>query len=193
MKRCYLYRNVAQSSCGLMIRPHRLWAPFRYKYHLFKSDSDTARSQHFQETKLRMDAIKGSADAIVYSLGTKYLLGCLPIWLSKWIINVMSDTCSMPVSNVPGPQHLLTVSGVPVDQLAFWPPQKSKIGKSLSVQQTRLCEYDLNDLPCTNCPPVINFYPIAFQAEGVLSLPVSIRLSVCLSVCPSVNFTFSAR
>ena len=33
------------------------------------------------------------------------------------------------------------------------------------------------------------FYPLAFQAEGALSLPASVRLIICLSV----NFTLSAR
>ena len=29
-----------------------------------------------------------------------------------------------------------------------------------------------------------SFYPLAFQAEGVLSLPASVHLSICPSVCP---------
>ena len=42
-------------------------------------------------------------------------------------------------------------------------------------------------------PNLDRFYPLTFQAEGVLSLPASVCLSIRPSVCPSVNCTLSTR
>ena len=81
------------------------------------------------KVKARMDKIKTSPEPIVTSLAVKYAMARLPNWLTRWSCDWLSDKCSLVLSNVPGPQEKMTMVGQVLDDMLFWPPQRSNIGK----------------------------------------------------------------
>lgn len=86
-----------------------------------------------QETKLRMDKIKNSAEPLLNAYIITYCMARLPNWLTRFLFNNMSDKCSMILSNVPGPQEKLFLAGHAMEDAIFWPPQRARVGMGVSI------------------------------------------------------------
>ena len=85
------------------------------------------------ETKIRMDKAKTSgepiASATVFSISNELYPDCLT---SKSNAKLgRKPTCIL--SNIRGPQKMLSVRGSRVKYLVFWPPHKENLGTTLSV------------------------------------------------------------
>ncbi|XP_068728682.1 probable diacyglycerol O-acyltransferase tgs1 [Montipora capricornis] len=85
------------------------------------------------ETKARMDRAKISGEplaaASVFSLSGKVN----PQFLNAKTNSTLSRKLSGVLSNVRGPQEMLSVRGVRIKYLVFWPPQKENLGVTLSI------------------------------------------------------------
>ena len=90
-----------------------------------------------------MDVIKQSAEPVINSWTMYYLMARLPSYLSKIVFDMVTDKCSMVVSNVPGPRQKLSMNGDVVEGAVFWPPQRSKVGKSLRIFHVKPHQSDL--------------------------------------------------
>ena len=85
------------------------------------------------ETKARMDEFKVSGDPLS-SAAIIFLANELcPEFLIHKILTFLTQKASCVLSNVPGPQHMLTVKGSHIKYMTFWPPQKDNIGVGLSI------------------------------------------------------------
>jgi len=91
------------------------------------------RMATLRETHKRMNSIKRSTEPLVNAWTMKYTIERLPAWLSRWILNDMSDKCSMVLSNVPGTTGILTMNSQPIKKAVFWPPCRSTIGMAVSI------------------------------------------------------------
>ena len=80
-----------------------------------------------------MDVIKQSAEPVINSWSMYYLMARLPSYFSKILFDMITDKCSMVVSNVPGPTQKFSMNGDVVEGAVFWPPQRSKVGKFCKV------------------------------------------------------------
>ena len=80
-------------------------------------------------TKKRMDQMKASPEPLVNHLVIAFLMAQLPNVLSRYIINWLSDKCSIVLSNIPGPTGIMKVNDQLIDDLIFWPPQRMNVGK----------------------------------------------------------------
>ena len=52
----------------------------------------------------------------------------LPNWATKKVFDWLSSKCSIVLSNVPGPQQVLSIDGNDLTGITFWPPQRANIG-----------------------------------------------------------------
>ena len=85
------------------------------------------------ETKARMDEFKVSGDPLS-SAAVIFLSNELcPEFLIFKINTFLSQKVSCVLSNVPGPQHMLTVKGRHIKYMTFWSPQRDNIGVGLSI------------------------------------------------------------
>ena len=85
------------------------------------------------ETKARMDAVKVSGEPLG-SGAFMYLTNELcPEFFTRKTNTFIAEKTSCVLSNVPGPQYLLTVNNCPIKYMAFWPPQRDNIGLGLSI------------------------------------------------------------
>ena len=85
------------------------------------------------ETKARMDAVKVSGEPLG-SAAVIYLSNELfPEFFTRKINTFIAEKASCVLSNVPGPQYLLTVNNCPIKYMTFWPPQRDNIGLGLSI------------------------------------------------------------
>jgi diacylglycerol O-acyltransferase len=89
--------------------------------------------------KARMDGLKASSEPLVNNLLIGYCMERMPNWLSSLMLDRFSNKCSMVVSNVPGPAQPLSINGMLVDDLLFWPPMRKDIGKSTGLQLHSKC------------------------------------------------------
>ncbi|EDO40204.1 predicted protein [Nematostella vectensis] len=85
------------------------------------------------ETKRRMDVLKMSGEPIAMAYSMAMSTEFLPEFLVKPLASFIASKASCVLSNVPGPQYHMSVSGNPVQALTFWPPQRSNIGIGLSI------------------------------------------------------------
>lgn len=89
--------------------------------------------EQLYETKARMDLCKFSGEPMG-AAAVMYLSNELcPEFLIGRINTFMAQKASCVLSNVPGPQHFLTVNGQRVKYMIFWPPQRDNIGVGLSI------------------------------------------------------------
>ena len=83
--------------------------------------------------KARMDELKRSvAPIVVYGIQVT-LLTVLPHGVSRWLIDFLANKCTAVVTNMPGPQRLVTLAGRQVRGMMFWVPQRADIGVGISV------------------------------------------------------------
>ena len=85
------------------------------------------------ETRRRVNDLKTSGDAFGIRTTQRILAFFLPDVLNDYIYSIILRKSSMVLSNVPGPQSVLSVGGVKVDFMTFWPPQKDNIGLCVSI------------------------------------------------------------
>jgi diacylglycerol O-acyltransferase len=79
-----------------------------------------------------MDAIKrGHEGPIAY--GILGLIGRTPPLLERRLIDYFSAKGSMVLTNVPGPQHPLSLAGTPLGGVLVWAPCSGSVGMSVSV------------------------------------------------------------
>jgi WS/DGAT/MGAT family acyltransferase len=84
------------------------------------------------EVKHAMDAIKrGHEGPIAY--GILGLMGRTPPALEQRLIDYFSAKGSMVLTNVPGPQHTLSVAGTRLRGVLVWAPCSGSVGMSVSV------------------------------------------------------------
>jgi WS/DGAT/MGAT family acyltransferase len=83
--------------------------------------------------KQRMDALKQSVVPIVIYGIQSALLMVLPQAVSRGLIDFLANKCTAVVTNVPGPQHRLSLAGRRVRSLMFWVPQRADIGVGISI------------------------------------------------------------
>lgn len=89
--------------------------------------------EQMYETKARMDEMKVSGEALA-SAGLMILTNELcPEFVIRIMNTFITQKASCVLSNVPGPQYFLTVSGQRVKYMIFWPPQRNNIGLGLSI------------------------------------------------------------
>ena len=85
------------------------------------------------ETKRRMTALKRSVEPIIYYGAVHVLLKILPRSWSHGLVDFYARKCTAVLSNVPGPQEVLHVTGSRVRGMLFWVPQRANIGLGISI------------------------------------------------------------
>ncbi len=83
--------------------------------------------------KEQMDALKRSVDPIVVYGIVQVMLRVLPQGVSRGLLDFLANKCTAVVTNVPGPQHGVTLAGRKVRSLMFWVPQRADIGVGISI------------------------------------------------------------
>jgi len=83
--------------------------------------------------KQQMDALKRSVDPIVVYGIVQIMLRVLPQGVSRGLLDFLANKCTAVVTNVPGPQHGITLAGRTVHSLMFWVPQRADIGVGISI------------------------------------------------------------
>ena len=86
-----------------------------------------------QAIRKRMNALKRSVEPFVYYGSVTFLLKVLPRRVGRWLVDFYAKKCSAVMSNVPGPQEPLTISGSRVRAMLFWVPQRANIGLGISI------------------------------------------------------------
>jgi hypothetical protein len=84
-------------------------------------------------TKARIDAVKVSGEPFAMAWSMNMSVELLPEIAVKPLLSFISKKSTCVMSNVPGPQHSLSVSGRPVKCMTFWPPQRNNIGIGISI------------------------------------------------------------
>jgi len=88
--------------------------------------------ERLTEVKQAMDEIKrGHEGPIAY--GILGLIGRTPPLLERRLIDYFSAKGSMVLTNVPGPQHPLSLAGTPLGGVLVWAPCSGSVGMSVSV------------------------------------------------------------
>jgi diacylglycerol O-acyltransferase / wax synthase len=90
------------------------------------------RGERIEEVKRRMDAIKGSPEAIL-SFGGLHAAGATPFELGQAFVDGVAAKATLVLTNMPGPQRTLALAGVPVDGVLSWPPQSGHLALGMSV------------------------------------------------------------
>ncbi len=85
-----------------------------------------------KELKRRMDAIKGSPEALI-TFGILGILGTSPTQIADQFMNIMGSKATAVASNVPGPREALYFAGKKLDNVMFWVPQSGRLGLGISI------------------------------------------------------------
>lgn len=85
------------------------------------------------ETKATIDAVKLSGEPFAMAWSMNLSVELLPEILVKPLISFVSMKSTCVMSNVPGPQYSLSVTGHPIKYMTFWPPQRNNIGVGISI------------------------------------------------------------
>lgn len=86
-----------------------------------------------QAIKRRMDDMKRSVEPLVIYGVQVALLAGLPNAVSRRLIDFLANKCTSVVTNVPGPEHELTIAGRRLRTLMYWVPQRAEIGIGISI------------------------------------------------------------
>jgi len=84
------------------------------------------------EVNRLMQELKGSFQAAI-TLGILGVVGLCPKAVQKQVLDMLGNKASAVMTNVPGPQKPLFMSGCRVAQQMFWVPQSGDIGMGLSI------------------------------------------------------------
>ena len=89
--------------------------------------------EQLYETKARMDECKFSGEPLATAAVMILSNELVPEFVISKMNTFLTLKASCVLSNVPGPQHHLTVSGRLVKYMTFWPPQRDNIAVGLSI------------------------------------------------------------
>ncbi len=79
-----------------------------------------------------MNELKKSKQAIV-SFGLLSAIGMAPASVQNMLLDLFSKKATTVLTNVPGPQVPLYISGTEVQKIMFWVPQNGTIGMGISI------------------------------------------------------------
>lgn len=93
--------------------------------------------QRLTVTKTRMDALKGSPEAMA-TLVLFDLLGRAPKGVEDFANDLFGSKASLVLTNVVGPREMLYLAGVPIDHMVGWAPHPGKqLGMAVSIMSYR--------------------------------------------------------
>lgn len=84
------------------------------------------------ELKQRMEAIKGSQEAIV-AFGILNAIGMAPAEIEDLVLKIFGSKATAVMTNVPGPREQLYFAGEQVRHVMFWVPQSGRLGLGVSI------------------------------------------------------------
>jgi WS/DGAT/MGAT family acyltransferase len=84
------------------------------------------------ELKKRMDAIKGTPEAIV-AFGILAGIGISTSQVQDIVVKIFGMKATAVMTNVPGPREVRYLAGKAIDGLMFWVPQSGKLGLGVSI------------------------------------------------------------
>jgi diacylglycerol O-acyltransferase len=82
--------------------------------------------------RANMRELKGSYQPLV-ALGLLAAMGAGPKALQEQVLAALARNATAVMTNVPGPQQPLFLSGAKIDSLMFWVPQSGDIGMGVSI------------------------------------------------------------
>ena len=88
--------------------------------------------QRLYTVNTRMNELKSSKQAAV-TFGFLAALGMGPLLVQKPVLDTLSHKATAVLTNVPGPQKPLYLSGSEVKEMMFWVPQNGHVGLGLSI------------------------------------------------------------
>jgi WS/DGAT/MGAT family acyltransferase len=84
------------------------------------------------ELKKRMDAIKGTPEAIV-AYGILNAIGIASREIEDIVVGLFGQKATTVMTNVPGPKEVRFFAGRPIKGLMFWVPQSGRLGLGVSI------------------------------------------------------------
>jgi len=84
------------------------------------------------ELKKRMDAIKGTPEAIV-AFGILNAIGIASRKIEDIVVGLFGQKATTVMTNVPGPKEVRFFTGRPIKGLMFWVPQSGRLGLGVSI------------------------------------------------------------
>ncbi|MEN9935698.1 MAG: hypothetical protein RLZZ387_2277 [Chloroflexota bacterium] len=84
------------------------------------------------ELKRRMEAIKGSPEAVV-AFGILNVIGASPPQLADLAVDLFGSKATAVMTNVPGPRQPIYMAGARVEKTMFWVPQSGHLGLGVSI------------------------------------------------------------
>jgi WS/DGAT/MGAT family acyltransferase len=88
--------------------------------------------ERLKELKARMDALKGSSEAVV-AYGLLNALGMASPEIESLAVKVLGAKATAVMTNVPGPRERIYLAGAAVRSVMFWVPQSGRIGLGVSI------------------------------------------------------------
>jgi WS/DGAT/MGAT family acyltransferase len=88
--------------------------------------------QRLRELKRRMDALKGTPEAVV-AFGVLNMMGMAPTEIQDLVVNIFQTKATAVMTNVPGPRQTRYLAGAPLDTIMFWVPQSGHLGLGISI------------------------------------------------------------
>ncbi|HEU4326403.1 MAG TPA: wax ester/triacylglycerol synthase family O-acyltransferase [Roseiflexaceae bacterium] len=88
--------------------------------------------ERLHELKRRMDAIKGSPEALV-AFGILNAMGVATDGVQDLIVSIFGSKATGVMTNVPGPRETIYMAGAPIREIMFWVPQSGRLGLGVSI------------------------------------------------------------
>ncbi|MCI0578227.1 MAG: wax ester/triacylglycerol synthase family O-acyltransferase [Chloroflexi bacterium] len=88
--------------------------------------------ERLQELKRRMDAIKGSVEAVV-AFGILAAVGLATAEIQDLVVQLFGAKATTVMTNVPGPRETRYFAGKAMRQVMFWVPQSGRLGLGVSI------------------------------------------------------------
>lgn len=89
-------------------------------------------TQRIRILKQRMDAIKGTPEAVV-AFGILNAMGMTPTQIEDIVVRIFGAKATGVMTNVPGPRETLYLAGQPIRGIMFWVPQPGRLGLGVSI------------------------------------------------------------
>ena len=84
------------------------------------------------EVRRRSRELKRSLQSQVV-FGFLRIMGMVPHFLEKWLVNFFGTKITAVMTNVPGPQQPIYLAGKKVSSILFWVPQSGRAGMGVSI------------------------------------------------------------
>ena len=85
-----------------------------------------------RELKRRMDAIKGTPEALV-TFGILNAIGAAGPQVEEIVVSLFEKKATTVMTNVPGPKEVRYFAGKPITGIMFWVPQSGRLGLGISI------------------------------------------------------------